>query len=406
MSIPEYAYDMKEDTYKALTNLPYMCGASKAYLIKDAEKAAQISVTDFLALSADAQKANGAYDVTTHVAPFSATNLRNPIAIDKYNPNSGRYSNGFIAGVSYPYGAYVNQANRVFVCNSANCSTDPVLDKTGAIWTFKNTEPAPPSSRVNIDAEYDPRASYYNGDFALSSGTWYQCFARNFKKEISGKTVVFNPCNQFAANQTIATSTKNWRAVGAEGAVDFTQPVVASPFSTDVDWQINDFYVDVDNKKVYRCTGGALKDSTTCRVKYSATSDQWVDVTTVTNNGVSVSNYDAAFASNKAQARSRLGWFNGSRYLKGDLVEAQDASKRALFICKGAACSTTNPLDIYSSTTATADAAKAQWGVFSFDFEAANADFKLYDVNVNNVRSIVELSYGGFGNKVKCDSNT
>lgn len=195
MSIPEYAYDMKEETYKALTNLPYMCGASKAYLIKDAEKAAQISVTDFLALSADAQKANGAYDVTTHVAPFSATNLRNPIAIDKYNPNSGRYSNGFIAGVSYPYGAYVNQANRVFVCNSANCSTDPVLDKTGAIWTFKNTEPAPPSSRVNIDAEYDPRASYYNGDFALSSGTWYQCFARNFKKEISGKTVVFNPCN-------------------------------------------------------------------------------------------------------------------------------------------------------------------------------------------------------------------
>jgi len=44
--------------------------------------------------------------------------------------------------------------------------------------------------------------------------------------------------------------------------------------------------------------------------------------------------------------------------------------------------------------------------VFSFDFEAANADFKLYDVNVNNVRSIVELSYGGFGNKVKCDSDT
>jgi len=56
MSIPEYAYDMKEDTYKALTNLPYMCGASKAYLIKDAEKAAQISVTDFLALSAMPRK--------------------------------------------------------------------------------------------------------------------------------------------------------------------------------------------------------------------------------------------------------------------------------------------------------------------------------------------------------------
>lgn len=88
---------------------------------------------------------------------------------------------------------------------------------------------------------------------------------------------------------------------------------------------MNDFYVDVDNKKVYQCTGGALKNSTTCRVKYSATSDQWKDVTTVTKNGVTISNYDAAFANNKAQARSRLGWFSGTRYLKGDLVEAQDS---------------------------------------------------------------------------------
>lgn len=55
---------MKNEQYVLLENLPYMCGQSKAYLIKDAEAAAKISVTDFLALSATAQAANGAYYTT------------------------------------------------------------------------------------------------------------------------------------------------------------------------------------------------------------------------------------------------------------------------------------------------------------------------------------------------------
>jgi len=40
---------------------PYMCGQTKAYLIKDPVAAAQISVDDFLKLSAAEQAKNGAY---------------------------------------------------------------------------------------------------------------------------------------------------------------------------------------------------------------------------------------------------------------------------------------------------------------------------------------------------------
>lgn len=394
---------MKEETYVKLTNLPYMCGASKAYLIKDAEAAAKISVTDFLALSATAQTANGAYYSETRTGTFSATNLRNPITIDKFNPNSGRYSNGFITGVTYPYGAYVNQANRVFVCNSAVCATDPVADKAGAIWTFKNTEAAPPSRRVQIDGEYDPKASYFEGDFVLHSGNWYTCVTKDRKKIISNKTYVLNDCNiKFSGD---LSANKTFRQVGADGTLDFTQPVVASPFSTDVDWQLNDFYADTDNKKVYQCTGGVKKDSTLCRTKYALNTDQWKDVTSVTNNGVTISNWSDAFTTNKAQPRLRKGWFPGSRYMKGDIVEVENATNHGLMICKGTDCSTKSPLDVWGTGTAQTDA-KAQWSEFSTAFEAANADFGLYDINVNNFRAVVELNYAGWGNRVKCDSDT
>ena len=39
-------------------------------------------------------------------------------------------------------------------------------------------------------------------------------------------------------------------------------------------------------------------------------------------------------------------------------------------------------------------------------FEAANAAFSLYDLNNNNARYIVESSYAGFGNTVKCDGDS
>lgn len=147
-----------------------------------------------------------------------------------------------------------------------------------------------------------------------------------------------NDCNiKFTGD---LSGNKNYRQVGADGTLDFTQPVVASPFSTDIDWQINDYYADVDNKKVYRCTGGSKKDSTTCRTKFAVNTDQWEDVTSVTTNGVTVSNWSEDFANNKAQARIRKGWFSGTRYLPGDIIEAESASKSALFICKAANCST------------------------------------------------------------------
>lgn len=34
--------------------------------------------------------------------------MKNPISVDKYNPNEGRYSAGYIKGVQYAYGVTVN----------------------------------------------------------------------------------------------------------------------------------------------------------------------------------------------------------------------------------------------------------------------------------------------------------
>ena len=156
-----------------------MCGQTKAYLIKDPIAAAQISVDDFLKLSAAEQAKNGAYRTTGPAAgsTISKDNLRNPISVDKYDPNDGRYSSGFVKGVQYAYGAVVNQANRVFVCNSNACNTDPVLDRAGKIWTFKNTQSPPPSRKVVIDANYSYDDEYFEGYFALQNGSWYTCIA-------------------------------------------------------------------------------------------------------------------------------------------------------------------------------------------------------------------------------------
>jgi len=104
---------------------------------------------------------NGAYKTAASTGTISKTNLRNPISVDKYNPNDGRYSSGYIRGVQYAYGATVNQANRVFVCNSNSCNSDPVLDRTGKIWTFKNTDAPPPSRKVLIDPDYSSESEYF-----------------------------------------------------------------------------------------------------------------------------------------------------------------------------------------------------------------------------------------------------
>jgi len=215
--------------------MPYMCGPDNAVLIKNASAAAKISVTDFKKLSATEQTANGAYDTTK------------TIVLDPFNPLSGAYAPAFEANVQYPVGAVVVQGNRVFKCNSADCTKDPVADKTAKHWTFVKDERAPISSQVLIENLYDSTDYFYEGDFALQNGNWYTCVAINEKKELSNDVFISNDCNNTGA----FPNAPHWRLVGDSATVNLTPPKIASPWSDAVDWQIGDFYADTTSKKVY-----------------------------------------------------------------------------------------------------------------------------------------------------------
>lgn len=226
ISIPLVKWDTKQGkAIGRLDKLPYMCGADKAYRIKNAGLASQISPSDYIALPAASQ--NGAYD------------LLDTVPLDQFNPNDGRYSLSFKDDVQYAFGAVVNTTGKVYKCISKKCTDDPILSASSTQWEFIPNEAPPPSRRVQIE-EWSSVLTFYKNDVATLKSDSYKCIADDVEKVQNGQTFTTNTCNNGKPDEL----TSSWKKIGSTSTVNLTQAVYATPFNAFVNYKVGDYYAD------------------------------------------------------------------------------------------------------------------------------------------------------------------